>query len=268
MVQPVASKVPLMVALGARDYDHDDHDDHEKRTKHHKRRRPSFRPAWGNFGRNESGGECGVPFAARFPRPGGKDGKDGKDDDDVFWYSYDVGPAHTIVLSSEHDLSEGSAQHEWLKRDLDGRDDNADWTIVEIHRPLYDPVSSRWDETAAGLGLQNEFEPLLRRADLVLSARLDGVYSRTCAGLYQGRCSNGGPTHATVGTAGRRDDDVDANDAPTLVPRRWTAHCSRSVLGYGRVTIRNETALLWEFVAEDGDGTDEWRVADHVWITK
>ena len=37
------------------------------------------------------------------------------------WYSYDHGPVHFTVMSTEHHFGEGSAQHRWLESDLAGR---------------------------------------------------------------------------------------------------------------------------------------------------
>jgi hypothetical protein len=34
------------------------------------------------------------------------------------WWSYDVGLIHFVGMSTEHKYSTGSAQHEWLRRDL------------------------------------------------------------------------------------------------------------------------------------------------------
>jgi acid phosphatase type 7 len=94
---------------------------------------------------NDSGGECGVSVAKRFSMPGtdflagAEDatngtagGDDGQEPDDAglvpgpaanrhhidsnppFWYSYDYGSVHFTVISTEHDLEEGSEQYKVL----------------------------------------------------------------------------------------------------------------------------------------------------------
>ena len=40
----------------------------------------------------DSGGECGVPYSMRFPRPSGSV-------DDRPWYSFDLGPVHVLMIS-------------------------------------------------------------------------------------------------------------------------------------------------------------------------
>ena len=64
MIQPFASRIPFMVGVGNHEYDH---------TGGGMGKDPSgantddgFRPSWGNF-KTDSGGECGVPIAKRFP---------------------------------------------------------------------------------------------------------------------------------------------------------------------------------------------------------
>ncbi len=65
LIEPAARQVPYMVVVGNHEYCYD--------NKHHEDADPSgasepFQPDWGNYG-NDSGGECGVPFAKRFQMP-------------------------------------------------------------------------------------------------------------------------------------------------------------------------------------------------------
>lgn len=86
---------------------------------------------------NDSGGECGVTTAARFPMPGAifpfnhaatnaslEDAADNHHhhhhhhhhrkgepyQNPPFWYSFDYGSAHFTVISGEHDITDGSDQ--------------------------------------------------------------------------------------------------------------------------------------------------------------
>lgn len=74
MIQPFAARVPMMVGVGNKEYDH---------TAGGKGKDPSgmetefgFQPTWGTFG-TASGGECGVPISKRFAAPENGNG--------VFW---------------------------------------------------------------------------------------------------------------------------------------------------------------------------------------
>ena len=53
-------------------------------------------------------------------------------------YSYDQTLVHTIVLSSEHNMTVGSRQYDWLEEDLVAVNRSiTPWVVVEMHRPLY-----------------------------------------------------------------------------------------------------------------------------------
>ena len=53
-------------------------------------------------------------------------------------YSYDQPLVHTVMLSTEHDMAEGSNQYTWLEGDLSAVDRRVTpWLVVEMHRPMY-----------------------------------------------------------------------------------------------------------------------------------
>jgi len=239
MVEPFASRIPLMVGVGNHEYDH---------TTGGIGRDPSgvttddgFRPAWGNF-RTDSGGECGVPIAKRFRAPITKQGN--YTSNGVFWYAYTFGLVRTIMISSEHDLSRGSPQHTWLQHELKSVNrTTTPFVIVESHRPLYHSEPF-WADNAVGIAMRAEFEDLLRkyRVDIFFAGHYHS-YLRTCDGLYASKCHNGGPLHITVGTAGAQLDDTSLG----LYDNVWTQRYL-GVWGYIRATVHNSSSMLLEFV--------------------
>jgi hypothetical protein len=128
----------------------------------------------------DSRGECGVPLAARFAAfgapakkrsPPDDDDDDSNDDagDDApsscfaplrrprppppsdptrqpvrpFWYSFEHGPIHFVVVSTEHSLEPGSRQRAWLEAHLrrEGGAEAIDrcrtpWVALAAHRPM------------------------------------------------------------------------------------------------------------------------------------
>lgn len=111
--------------------------------------------AWWNGG-NDSGGECGVPTAARFRSPENGNG--------VFWYSFEVGNVHIAMLSSEHDPSLGAPMGDWLRADLASVDRTVTpWLLVAIHRPLYETEQYPSD-FAVAQGFRGLLEPALLEA--------------------------------------------------------------------------------------------------------
>lgn len=98
----------------------------------------------------------------------------------MFWYSYDYGLVHTIVISSEHNLAEGSRQYEWLKKDLkEVNRKKTPWLVVESHRPLYEGEII-WDQNSVGVAMRFEIEDLLYdyAVDVVLAGHYH-AYHRT-----------------------------------------------------------------------------------------
>lgn len=72
------------------------------------------------FAGNDSGGECGVATARRFTMPGATLSAVAEDNDEnhswrenaPFWYSFDYGSIHFVMLSTEHDVTPGSHQYQ------------------------------------------------------------------------------------------------------------------------------------------------------------
>merc|ERR1712113_566200 len=143
-------------------------------------------------------GECGVPVVNRFRMPAERSGGNG-----VFWYSYDFGSLHTVMLSSEHDMSPGSTQYEWLDRDLEAAErGRTPWVVIEIHRPMYNSEQYEGDYTVA-VNFQRLFEDLLVRydVDLVLAGHYHS-YLRSKR-IYKDRADEEhGVYHFTIGSAG------------------------------------------------------------------
>jgi hypothetical protein len=262
MVAAFSRTLPLMIAIGNHEYDH---------TAGGVGKDPSgvktadgFQPSWGNFNANDSGGECGVPMAKRFRMPSSPKSNG------VFWYSYSYGLVHTIVISSEHDLSMGSPQYNFLEHDLVSVDRKVTpWVILESHRPLYEgQVGEHWiSNTLVGEAMRDEFEDLLyvHRVDVVLAGHYH-EYHRTCLGLYRGVCSKDGPVHITVGAAGAPLDNFYA--AATTYSNPWTARYLPGVFGYGKLE-GNATDLHFSFV-QHGDEHDSLagQVLDTLWIPR
>lgn len=167
-----------------------------------------------------------------------------------FWYSYSHGPVHFVVLSSEHDLSPHSHQHAWLAGDLAAVDRCATpWVVLAVHRPLYVVFPHKSNRIVAE-HLRDNIEDLINdfQVDVVFSGHMHS-YSRTCNVLHE-RCideSEGGTTHVTIGTGGKKLSQVERNQED------WVQFATDGDFGYGLVTVDDGFSLLFEFIAaEDG----------------
>jgi len=199
LVAPIAARVPYMVTVGNHEYDHAG-----ARAESSGAPPGGWHPPWGNLG-DDSHGECGVPVAARFNGTGSADaavlGANG-----VFWYSFEEGGVHVVMLSSEHDWTVGSRQYAWLAADLGSVDKRATpYIVLATHRMLYTTQGHEEADYNVSLHFRAQLEPLLRRykVDLVLVGHQHS-YERVCA-AFAGTCvppGERGTTHMVVGSAG------------------------------------------------------------------
>ncbi|KAK9804531.1 hypothetical protein WJX73_005386 [Symbiochloris irregularis] len=170
-------------------------------------------------GNIDSGGECGIPYFARFDmpynttqqwtnqweRPGPSSG--------AAWYSYDHGPIHFVTYSTEYDFNAGSPQYEFIVTDLQNVNRTlTPWVVLNGHRPIYTTSSSGGgfsSVTTVARDLRNALEDVLYQYEVDLSWHgHDHIYERTCP-VYQSECqpanadgTQSAPVHVVIGHSG------------------------------------------------------------------
>ncbi|XP_066910739.1 uncharacterized protein [Clytia hemisphaerica] len=241
LIQPYASLIPYMVGVGNHEQDHMNGHEHDPSNQ------PNFHPTWFN-GYTDSGGECGVPTVHRFHMPdnGLK----------LYWYSYDYGMVHMVMLSTEHDYRPGSPQYVWLENDLKSVDrTKTPFVLVGGHRPMYCSESVYPDYVVA-LRMQQYFEDLLYKykVDVGLWAHYHS-YERTCK-VYRNECRDDGILHLVIGSGGQ------TLDVDKWYPKEWSVF-HKDDYGYGRFSVKNSTHIFFEFVQNRSQ-----KVIDSVWISK
>ncbi|KAL3137475.1 hypothetical protein ABBQ38_004764 [Trebouxia sp. C0009 RCD-2024] len=251
-IEPYSSRAPYMISIGNHEYDY--RTGKEKHKSHNKD--PSgagspYEPDWGNYG-NDSGGECGVATARRFIMPGAtlSDLPDsavenhGRRENPPFWYSFDYGSVHFVMLSTEHDVTPGSHQYQWLEWHLEGIDRCiTPWLVVGAHRPMYVVHPHKSNRIVAD-HLRDSLESLFNHynVDLVLSGHVHS-YARTC-NVFNEKCVDNldkGTTHVTLGCGGHKLSEVDHDQYD------WLAY-ARTAFGYGRVTADGDRSLRLDYV--------------------
>lgn len=195
-------------------------------------------------------------------------------DGENMFYSYDVGPAHVVVYSSEFYYWVGwgwkqiANQYVWLENDLmeAARPVNRakrPWIITMAHRPMYcsnadgDDCTKQYDLVRTGLpgiqayGLEDLF--FKYGVDLNIAAhehsyeRLWPVYNQEVfngSRQFNPYDNPGAPVHITSGSAGCQEyiDKFMPN------PAKWSAF-RHSDYGYGHLNIMNKTHIYWEQVS-------------------
>jgi hypothetical protein len=176
IMEPIASAIPYMVATGVAEIGQN-----------------ITNATCSNS--TECGGECGVPLMKRFSMPW--------TNGDSPWYDFNFGSAHFVVISTEHDITTGSTQYQFVVSSLQSVDHSqTPWIIFAGHRPMYTASSQDLREQNITDTLQAHLEPLFRiyQVDVALWS-YHHSYQRTCP-VYRGNCVEGGTVHIVVGTGG------------------------------------------------------------------
>jgi PKD repeat protein len=154
------------------------------------------------------------------------------------YYSYEVGSWHVIVLNSFIDLSEGSAQYNWLQSDLAAS--NAACTMAMWHHPLFSSGSEH--------GNDPESLPAWRLlyaagAEIVLNGH-DHDYERFARQSPDGVADPNGIREFVVGTGGK------SNSPFTL----YKANSEVQIAGkFGVIKLTlTDGQYQWQFVQTDG----------------
>jgi len=214
-------------------------------------------PASGSlFTGTDSGGECGVAYERRMKMP--------TDKEDEPWYSFDFGPVHFLLLSTEHDFEEGSRQHAFVLADLAAVDRAVTpWLIVGGHRPAYIDSTNNDEpdgDLLVGRRLRRVYEGLFLEhgVDLYLGAHHHS-YQRSCPlnrRICVGHHADGsarGPIYMVIGMAGAGTCTNVHKHQTWFIEKRDIEH-----YGYTR-SAANATHLTMEFVSdEDGEVLDKF----------
>ena len=123
--------------------------------------------------------------------------------DGALYYSYEVGPAHVLVVASFWLYEEGSAQYTFIKSDLASVDRaKTPWLIVILHAPWY---NSNKDHTNDGQLMRQTLEPMFYDAgvDIVFAGHVH-AYER-CLPSFSLSPNVNGSVHVTIGDGGNRE---------------------------------------------------------------
>eukprot|EP00201_Polytomella_parva_P005349 CAMPEP_0175081924 /NCGR_PEP_ID=MMETSP0052_2-20121109/26447_1 /TAXON_ID=51329 ORGANISM="Polytomella parva, Strain SAG 63-3" /NCGR_SAMPLE_ID=MMETSP0052_2 /ASSEMBLY_ACC=CAM_ASM_000194 /LENGTH=517 /DNA_ID=CAMNT_0016353017 /DNA_START=185 /DNA_END=1738 /DNA_ORIENTATION=- len=216
LIEPTASRIPYMIAIGNHEFDYLAGGEKDRSNDTH------YEPSWGNFDQGDSGGECGAMTTGRFPMPRPQP----EVDNPPYWYSFEVGPVHFVVISTEHRVSPGSPQYTWISNHLAAVDRcRTPWLVALYHRPMY-VVYPHKDNRVVGQHLKSFLEDLLalHEVDFTISGHVHSYY-RTCA-VYKNKCTDlKGGAHAdevlekdTSEGVGKVTAGEDARQAQLQVP--------------------------------------------------
>jgi len=188
-----------------------------------------------------------------------------------FWYSFDYGLAHFIVLNTETDLPVGlqspdeaggsdagansgpfgypNQQYDWFENDLASVNrEQTPWIIVGLHRPWY--ASGKNSSSTICLTCQQAFEPLMIKygVDLYMQGHVHIYERNTPIANYtidpSGLNNPTAPWNIVNGAAGHYNG-LD----PLIGHEPYSVVQFNDTYGWSRLTFHNRTHLTHEFVA-------------------
>ena len=207
-----------------------------------------YHPSWGRHrdrtrpvpGNHEYETENGAPYYEYFGSNAGPAG--------LGYYSFNAGTWHIIALNSNINMSAGSAQEQWLRKDL--ADNPASCTLAYWHHPLF---------TSGFHGAQPQVAPLWRALDEagaeIVIAGHDHHYERSNPQRADGTADNvRGIRQFIVGNGGR-----------SLFPALFFSQNSATRFDTGHGVLRlalGEKTYRWQFLpvtpgafSDEGTGT-------------
>eukprot|EP00944_MAST-04C_sp_MAST-4C-sp1_P011916 g11916.t1 len=245
VVEPLAAQVPYMVSIGNHEYDHEEGGSGG--------RDPSgvtsdagWHPTWGNLG-DDSNGECGVPMFHRFKAP--MLTPNNLKTNGIFWYSFNVGPVHVLMMSTEHDWTKGSEQYKFIEADLSSVNRTVTpWVILTGHRMMYTTQMCEGGDYKVSLNMRSELEDLIYKyqVNLMLVGHQHN-YERSCQ-VYKNECTTDGTgtVHSVVGSAGASLESCGFNS--TLYGNFSASHVD--AWGYSRL-IATRKSLQMDFILNE-----------------
>ena len=112
---------------------------------------------------------------------------------DGFFYSFDMGPVHFIMLDSNIMGAARQADQDWLREDLESVGARkAGWRIAVMHHPLWPPVANPKDDARAK-AMREHFLPVLEAhgVELVLCGH-QHIYTRSAPMRGENVSADGG----------------------------------------------------------------------------
>ncbi|GAV70782.1 Metallophos domain-containing protein/Metallophos_C domain-containing protein, partial [Cephalotus follicularis] len=213
-----------------------------------------------------------------------------------FYYSFDAGGVHFVMLGAYVDYNSTGAQYAWLKEDLRQVDRTVTpWLVAAWHPPWYSSYSSHYQEFEC---MRQEMESLLYQygVDIVFSGHVH-AYERMNK-VYNYTLDLCGPVYLTVGDGGNIEQvDVDFADDPGKCPPagenipefgglchinfssgsakgkfcwdkqpEWSAF-RESSFGHGMLEVVNSTYALWTW-HRNQDTYKEDSQGDQIYIVR
>ncbi|CAG9329844.1 unnamed protein product [Blepharisma stoltei] len=223
---------------------------------------------------NHEGYNNSTHFRTRFKMPVNQDNQGSG-----YFYSFNIGPVHWIVISTEvyiDNTKKASAeiQTNWLKKDLEAANKNREnfpWIFVLTHHPLYCSTHSAVTCGSEAELYQSILEDILyeNSIDIMLQAHVHSyerdkpIYKNlTVKSDYDDKHTHinaKAPLYILSGNAGNREGH---NEPLPPTYKDWGVYMADD-FGFGKLFVYNETHVLWTQYS-----ATLMKVDDYVWLIK
>ncbi|KAM4077924.1 hypothetical protein ACJW30_12G176900 [Castanea mollissima] len=235
-------------------------------------------------------GQTFAAYSSRFAFPSEESGSSS-----TFYYSFDAGGIHFIMLGAYIAYNKSGDQYKWLERDLANVDrSKTPWLVATWHPPWYSSYKAHYREVEC---MRVAMEELLYSygVDIVFNGHVH-AYERSNR-VYNYTLDPCGPVYITVGDGGNREkmainyaDDPGQCPEPSTTPDKymggfcatnftsgpaagkfcWDQQPEYSALressfGHGILEVKNETWALWTWYRNQDSYS---KVGDQIYIVR
>jgi len=165
-----------------------------------------------------------------------------------YWYSFESGMVHVVMLCSYCDYSPASSQYAWLLADLQSVErSRTPWVIALWHTPWY--VTSIEHGQSESHAMRTSLESLLytHKVDIVLSGHLH-AYERTDP-VYLNNPVCDGPIYITAGDAGNHEGPA----CPWNQTQPSWSKFREFSFGFGILSFTDSTHASWAWHRNQDD---------------
>ncbi|KAK4573913.1 hypothetical protein RGQ29_031741 [Quercus rubra] len=235
-------------------------------------------------------GQTFAAYSSRFAFPSEESGSSS-----TFYYSFDAGGIHFIMLGAYIAYNKSEDQYKWLERDLANVDrSKTPWLVATWHPPWYSSYKAHYREVEC---MRVAMEELLYSygVDIVFNGHVH-AYERSNR-VYNYTLDPCGPVYITVGDGGNREkmaikhaDDPGQCPEPSTTPDEYMGgFCAtnftsgpaagkfcwdqqpdfsalrESSFGHGILEVKNETWALWTWYRNQDSYS---KVGDQIYIVR
>jgi len=195
-----------------------------------------------------------VAYESRFWYPAEESGSNSP-----FYYSYETGPLHVIMLGCYVEYLVDSEQAAWLLRDLATVDRRrTPWVLVGMHAPWYNSNTAHQGEVD---DMRDDLEPILYQhgVDIVFAGHVH-AYERSDGGVLKGKLDSCGPVYVTIGDGGNRE-----GPSPDYLKKPEWSGVREASFGMGSFTVHNASHAVWHWHRNQDKIS---RIADELWLVR